>query len=76
MTYYSKRADKPHEIVALIGSPASQTPYVNLEYPDVPTGAFVDHWVCGCSATPCGFGSTSLRWAQCAEHRDIDAPPA
>ena len=66
------RANTPREIVPLIGTPDAQTPYVNPEYPGVPTGAFVEHWTCGCSATPEGIGSTSLRWSQCTEHRDID----
>jgi hypothetical protein len=70
--HYAKHANKPHEIVPLIGRPDSQEPYVNPDYPTVPTGAFVEYWACGCSATPYGFGNTSLRWAQCAEHRDVD----
>ena len=70
--HYAKRANAPHEIVPLIGTPDSQEPYVNPAYPSVPTGLFVEHWTCGCSATPDGFGSTSMRWAQCAAHRDID----
>jgi hypothetical protein len=72
MTYFAKRANKPDEIVPLIGMPDAQTPYVNPEYPDVPTGAFVEHWKCGCSATPDGLGGKSLRWAQCNAHRDAD----
>ena len=68
----AKRANTPHEIVPLIGMPDAQAPYANPEYPDVPTGAFVEYWNCGCSATPYGRGNAFLQWAQCDAHRDID----
>lgn len=70
--HYAKRAQQPHEIVPLIGLPDAQIPYVHPEYPGVPTGAFVEHWKCGCTVTPSGLGSAPLTWEQCVEHRDID----
>jgi hypothetical protein len=71
--HYAKHAKEAHEIVPLIGIPDTQEPYVHPDYPGVPTGTFIEHWACGCSATPEGFGRSSLRWEQCAAHRDIDA---
>jgi hypothetical protein len=60
-----------HEIVRVIGMPDTQEPYANPDYPGVPTGAFVERWICGCIATPAGPGSDLLRWQQCQTHREF-----